>query len=313
MDKRIEEPEITAGGIGIAAVERDTGLGKDTLRIWERRYGFPKPLRDVLGERVYPAGQVEHLRLIKRLMDQGQRPGVLLRTPLEELSQRLSSVPSTSVDGETADWVIPLLKNRDIDRLRVEFAQRVARDGLEHFVVETLPALNRRVGDSWMTGELEVYAEHLFTEAVQNQLRTLIHGLAGRGTRPRVLLTTAKDEEHLLGLLMVESLLVANGAWCLSLGAQLPLADIAAAAQGTTIDIVALSFSAAYPWRKAKDTLIELRAALPAHTALWAGGQALVGRGHRISGVRLLTDLREIAPTLVEWQTMHNSRFSAGE
>jgi len=30
----------------ISAVERDTGLSKDTLRVWERRYGFPKPLRD---------------------------------------------------------------------------------------------------------------------------------------------------------------------------------------------------------------------------------------------------------------------------
>ena len=60
-----------AGGISIAAVERDTGIGKDTLRVWERRYGFPQPLRDAFGERVYPAEQVEHLRLIKRLMDQG--------------------------------------------------------------------------------------------------------------------------------------------------------------------------------------------------------------------------------------------------
>jgi hypothetical protein len=27
--------------MNIAAVERETGLGKDTLRVWERRYGFP--------------------------------------------------------------------------------------------------------------------------------------------------------------------------------------------------------------------------------------------------------------------------------
>jgi DNA-binding transcriptional MerR regulator len=38
----------------IAAVERDTGIGKDTLRVWERRYGFPQPGRDSFGERSYP-------------------------------------------------------------------------------------------------------------------------------------------------------------------------------------------------------------------------------------------------------------------
>ncbi|MBV5332313.1 MerR family transcriptional regulator, partial [bacterium] len=61
----------------IAAVERDTGLSKDVLRMWERRYGFPLPLRDPNGERSYPAEQVDRLRLIKRLMDQGHRPGKL--------------------------------------------------------------------------------------------------------------------------------------------------------------------------------------------------------------------------------------------
>ena len=71
----------------ISAVERDTGLSKDVLRMWERRYGFPVPDRDSNGERNYPAEQVERLRLIKRLMDAGHRPGKLIATPTEELSQ----------------------------------------------------------------------------------------------------------------------------------------------------------------------------------------------------------------------------------
>ncbi len=35
-----------SAGFNIAAVERDTGLSKDVLRVWERRYGFPAPERD---------------------------------------------------------------------------------------------------------------------------------------------------------------------------------------------------------------------------------------------------------------------------
>src|SRR5574343_1386175 len=72
--------------LNIAAVERDTGLSKDVLSMWERRYGFPQPDRDTHGERVYPASQVERLRLIKRLMDQGHRPGKLISTPAEQLT-----------------------------------------------------------------------------------------------------------------------------------------------------------------------------------------------------------------------------------
>jgi len=303
--------EISSSGIGIAAVERDTGLGKDTLRVWERRYGFPCPSRDALGERVYPAEQVEHLRLIKRLMDQGQRPGTLLRKPMAELSAEFAGEIEKACADDTADWIIPLLKAREIDRLRAELAQRQARDGLEHFVIDTVPGLNRRIGESWMAGQLEIFEEHLYTELMQNQLRAAIHGLGNRGTRPQVMLTTLKEEEHLLGLLMVEALLAANGAWCLSLGAQTPVSDIVGAARGTTIDIVALSFSAAYPWRKARDALIELRAMLPERTELWAGGGALAGRGRKVPGVRSIDSLRAVAPALIDWHATHPSSRSS--
>ena len=295
-------------GISIAAVERDTGLGKDTLRVWERRYGFPQPLRDAFGERVYPAEQVEHLRLVKRLMDQGQRPGALLRQPIAELGERLAASPAKVGADDTADWIVPMLKARDIDPLRAELAQRLARDGLERFVIDTVPALNRRIGDGWVNGEIAIFEEHLYTELVQNQLRSAIHSLGGRGTSPQVLLTTVKDEEHILGLLMVEALLAANGAFALSLGAQTPIADIVGAARATNTDIVALSFSGAYPWRKSRDTLIELRAALPARTELWAGGGGLAGRGRGVAGVRTLGALRELASALAEWHAAHPQR-----
>ncbi len=64
----------------VGAVERETGLSADTLRVWERRYGFPQPLRDSGGRRRYPRAQVERLRQIKRLVDAGFRPGKLVGT-----------------------------------------------------------------------------------------------------------------------------------------------------------------------------------------------------------------------------------------
>ena len=74
---------VLQAGLGISAVERDTGLSKDTLRVWERRYGFPRPVRDALGERTYPVEQVDRLRLIRRLMDAGHRPGKVVGLPVD--------------------------------------------------------------------------------------------------------------------------------------------------------------------------------------------------------------------------------------
>lgn len=303
----ITEPSPSDAGVGIAAVERDIGLGKDTLRVWERRYGFPTPLRDGFGERVYPAEQVAKLRLVKRLMDRGQRPGKLLGQSLETLNEQLGTPAAGVGADDTADWVVPLLKQRELDRLRAELAQRLAREGLQRFVIETVPALNRRIGDGWMSGEVEIFEEHLYTEQIQNLLRASIHGLSSRGTTPRVLLTTIKDEEHQLGLLMVEALLAANGAACVSLGAQTPVGDIVGAARATGADIVALSFSGACPWRKARDSLIELRAALPPAVALWAGGAGLAGRARKLAGVRSIDGLVDIAATLADWRAGRTS------
>src|ERR1019366_8856149 len=77
--------------LSIAAVERETGLGKDTLRAWERRYGFPVPQRDAAGIRGYPRALVDRLALIRRALLAGQRPGRLLGLPPGELDAVLAT------------------------------------------------------------------------------------------------------------------------------------------------------------------------------------------------------------------------------
>ena len=81
-----------AVSIDISALERETGISKDTLRVWERRYGFPKPLRDANGERTYPLDQLVRLRSIRRLIDSGLRPGHVLRATDSELAALLRQV-----------------------------------------------------------------------------------------------------------------------------------------------------------------------------------------------------------------------------
>ena len=55
--------------------------------MWERRYGFPKPMRDENGERRYSGPEVAKLRAIKRLMDTGIRPGKIVHCTIEELDR----------------------------------------------------------------------------------------------------------------------------------------------------------------------------------------------------------------------------------
>ena len=131
-------------------------------------------------------------------------------------------------------------------------------------MLETLTSLNHAVGDAWMRGELAVFEEHLYTEQVQVALRTVINAFPRQTGVPKVLLTTFPGEQHGMGLLMVEALLVPEGAQCISLGVQTPIEDIRRAALAHDVQVVALSFSAAFPVRQAGDGLAALRRQLAA-------------------------------------------------
>ncbi|MGH8714186.1 MAG: MerR family transcriptional regulator, partial [Casimicrobiaceae bacterium] len=66
----------------IREVVRITGLRREQLYMWQRRYGFPHPARDGFGDRVYPPDQVARLKVIKQLLSEGWRAGAVV--PLAE-------------------------------------------------------------------------------------------------------------------------------------------------------------------------------------------------------------------------------------
>ena len=69
----------------INVVEKETGISKYLLRMWERRYTFPRPVRDLKGERLYTAIDVEKLKLVKSLMEDGYRPSKIINRELSDL------------------------------------------------------------------------------------------------------------------------------------------------------------------------------------------------------------------------------------
>ena len=297
----MKEPQFT-----IAAVERDVGLSKDVLRVWERRYGFPVPNRDPHGERLYPAAQVLRLRLIKRLMDLGHRPGRLMSTPVEELEALAAGshgVKAADADAGSheLDELFALVRHHDAGAYLQAMQQRLARQGLRQFVLDTVAPLTVQIGFAWQQGRLQVFEEHLFTELTARVLRQAIATVPG-GSEPRVLLTTLPKEPHAMGLLMVEAVISLEGARCISLGTQMPLLEIVDAVAAHQVDVVALSFSAAFPARQVPALLEQLRAALPGTTELWAGGAGV----HKLAapeGVVCMASLDNAIAAVNGWRT----------
>ena len=296
---------MSALNLNISAVERETGLSKDVLRVWERRYAFPRPSRDDNGERLYSAAEIAKLRAIKRLMDVGMRPGKIVLCSQQELDALAEArIAPRSVDLAPAleRGIVAMLKTHDASALQQALANLLMKQGLQRFVLDTLTPLNRAIGDAWMRGELEVFEEHLYTEQLQVALRTAINAFPRQTGTPRVLLTTFPGEHHGVGLLMVEALLVPEAAQCISLGVQTPLEDIRRAALAHKAHLVALSFSSAFPVRQASEGLAVLRRQLPATITMWAGGEMTRRVRKTLPGVVLIPDLPAVIGALKSWR-----------
>jgi DNA-binding transcriptional MerR regulator/methylmalonyl-CoA mutase cobalamin-binding subunit len=298
----------------ISEVERDIGVAKETLRVWERRYGFPQPLRDANGERVYPPDQVHRLSLVKRLLDQGYRPGKIMTLGTEELSE-LGSKPasvaaSRGLDDPEIRACIDLIRSHKIAELRQRLTQSMLLMGLQRGVTELVAPLTTAVGIAWARGDIAVFEEHLYSEMLQGVMRNAISAAtqqAGHAqATPRVLLATVPQERHGLGLLMAEALLALEGAHCVSLGVQTPLGDIVEAAKAQRADIVALSFSGVTSPRAAVDNVNELRNRLGGQAEVWAGGAGVETARRHLSPGSVL-DLAAIPAAITRWRAQHGA------
>jgi DNA-binding transcriptional MerR regulator/methylmalonyl-CoA mutase cobalamin-binding subunit len=301
-----EHPSPAVSALTISAVERGSGLSKDTLRAWERRYGFPAPARDGAGDRLYFAGDLHKLCLLKRLIERGERPGRLIRLSAAELQALLDERAQSEPRQPATDGFIALIKAHDVNGLRRRLRERRTRLGTARFVADVVAPLNTLVGEAWMRGQVQVFEEHLYTESVQVVLRETISALPpGRpGDRPRVLLTTFPGEPHGLGLLMAEAMLALDGARCLSLGVATPPWDIVLAARAQDCDVVALSFSGCMNPNQVVQGLTELRARLAPRVALWAGGAAPVLHRRAVPGVTPIASLSQIGVELQRWRQL---------
>ncbi len=286
----------------IAAVERDTGLSKDTLRVWERRYGFPKPRRDQHDERLYSLTELEKLRLLRLLIDYGHRPGKIINRSTAELTRLISSRAPEQAPPPEIDLILGLLLSHDIENFRSALMQALMKQGLLRFVTETVAALNHWIGEAWLAGRIAIFDEHLYSEHIQNILRNAIIAQPGRGSAPRVLVTSLPGEKHRIGLLMVEAVLTAEGAACVALGTETPVIDIKSAVPAYQVDIVALSFSSAITQNAALAGLGELRGLLPAGTEIWAGGGALARARKAPEGILLLRSFDDMRYALERWR-----------
>jgi methanogenic corrinoid protein MtbC1 len=280
----------------IGVVERDTGIGRDTLRIWERRYGFPRPVRNAKGERSYPEDQLRRLQRTRRLLDRGMRPGKLLPLSEDALDELEASLlpESSAQQNKTVEAVLGAIRSADTDQVEFLLRRHYETRGMREFVLETVIPLLQAVGELWISGKLQIFQEHFLSQQLIRFLNTEIAIMQKNAGKPLVLLATLPGEEHTLGLLMLAAMLSASGVSIINLGGEVPADQIGDAVKQFQADAVGITFSGAYPYQNIRPHLNELRNLIADDVAIWTGGEGIRRLRKLPAGVIKFTSLEEL-------------------
>ena len=259
--------------LNIGAVERDTGIARDTLRIWERRYGFPEPIRNDKGERMYPEVQLRRLQRIRRLLDQGLRPGKVIGLNDAGLDKLEANLYLEKPLSDSVKHLLTVLQNTDGTELETALSIIYQLQGMQIFITETIVPLLYTVGERWAIGKLQVFEEHLLSEVLTRFLNSEISLLQKTAMKPHVLLATLPGEKHTLGLLMLAAMLSSRNVSVVNLGGEVPLDQIVAAVERFDVDVIGVTFSSSYQYENIRRNLVELRESIAESVDIWMGGE----------------------------------------
>lgn len=244
-----------SGPYRIHVVAELTGVPEPTLRAWERRYGVPAPSRTESGYRLYSTREVNQVRAMRRLCDEGMAAAEAARIVASEAEGQLIVEPGPDVDPHAAAVNALVAAVVRFDDLAFDFQVRRAMFlGSSTAVVDrvVVPTL-QRIGDMWHEGELSVSQEHFASHRLGTLMRDLLRLSVSEENHDRTIVACFADEEHDIGALAVALRLASWGTRPVFLGARTPPGAVQTAVEATTPKLVALSVSVAPARARARE------------------------------------------------------------
>ncbi|MCS6302624.1 MAG: MerR family transcriptional regulator [Nitrospira sp.] len=291
----------------IHRVAKLTGLSKDVIRVWERRYGLVKPSRSANRYRIYTDDEVALLRYVKAQMDQGQTIGDLVAIGREQLVAEATRTARTEA-SETQPYerllheLIGLLNPLRRESFERRLNGAVAVIPFEEAIFGILLPLQTRVGQLWHDGHLNVAVEHYVTNQVRQKLFAAMSHLPVHEKGLSVVVACPVGEFHEVGAQAAAYLCASRGCQTYYLGANMPLDQLAIFCRQIDPDVLLLSVTVPPPAHDWSSWIATLRDLTAPHRTILIGGAA----AHSLVlpvGARRIEILNEL-PTLEQRLTV---------
>ena len=315
MKKRTSSARET-GPIGhpISVVAERTGLSRDVLRVWERRYAAVEPMRTPGGHRLYSNESIDRFRLLTAATKHGRSiSGVaglatdaLRRLVTEDEAERPAAPDDSAVRASAehallAEAALQHARTLDSSALNRELRRTIARHGIPVFLENVVPTLMYRIGEEWRAGRLMIAHEHLASAAVIAIILEAMRSVPESPGAPRLLVATPASERHAVGAVLASAAAALDGWAIIYLGVDVPAADIVAAAVTSNARAVALSIVHTDEPDFVLRELHAVRAALAANVLVIVGGAAASRMADRLTEPGMIVcnsiaDMRSVLP-----------------
>ncbi len=189
-----------------------------------------------------------------------------------------------SKSGERIEPLLRLAAELQGDKLELLLRRASTQMGAAAFMEEVVSPLLVRIGESWHAGEITAAHEHMATSVVRRVVERILTSAPAESHAPTFVAATPSGHAHELGAMLAAATAATEGWRVIYLGADLPAADVARAAQQTSSQIVGMSVVYIEDERALAKELKELRRLLPSRIEMWIGGNGASVLRARLGG-----------------------------
>lgn len=235
---------MNSGLFPISSVSTATGVNSVTLRAWERRYGLLNPVRTESGHRLYSAEDIERVKSILAMLDEG-----VAISRVKEALRITTEQPSASGREESGPWHhYQQTMLRGVVEFDEAVLENIYNEAMSLYPVnivtqKLLMPLLEQLGERWEKEITGIAEEHFFSVYMRNKLGARFHHRNLQNTGPRIIAACLPGEQHEFGLLLFSLTAHSRGYRVILLGSDMPISQLPAVVKRTHSQAIVLSGS----------------------------------------------------------------------